>query len=464
MPEPTAAAIFDLDRTLVGGATGPTFTRALKQVGLVTDRDIPGESLLYRVFDLVGENRPSMFLTRQAARLARGWPRARAREAGKRAAAELVERVQPYARVLIEQHRREGRIVAIATTTPFDLVEPLAEELGIHDVIATRYGVRGDAYDGTIDGPFVWGRGKLVAVRRWAERRGVDLGASWAYSDSWYDAPLLGAVAHPVAVNPDPRMNVLAVARRWPVVHLDVPPGVPKLAGIEPQRALQPFAISQLLLFTDLDIAGTERVPERGPAILCGNHRSYFDFVALGYTVARTGRPARFLAKKELFDVPVLGGLSRAIGGIRVDRGTGSDEPLEEAAAALDAGELVVIMPQGTIPRGRAFYEPELHGRWGAARLAAMTGAPVIPVGLWGTEKVWPRNARVPAVWNVLGRPRVQVRVGEPVALAHEDPQADTERIMAAIVDLLPVEARAWREPSAEEIARAMPPGHPGAG
>jgi putative phosphoserine phosphatase/1-acylglycerol-3-phosphate O-acyltransferase len=456
------AAIFDLDRTLVGGASGPIISRALKQVGLVTDRDIPGEGLLFLLFDVVGENRPSMFLTRQAARLARGWPRERAREAGKLAAAELVERVQPYARVLIDEHRREGRTVAIATTTPYDMVEPLAEALGIDEIIATRYGVRDDAYDGTIDGHFVWGRGKLAAVKQWAAGRGIELAGSWAYSDSFYDAPLLGHVGHPVVVNPDPRLRLLAVARRWPTMHLDVPPGVPKLGGVEPQTAAFPFLIPQLMLYADLHIAGTENIPHEGPAILCGNHRSYFDFLALGYVFARIRRPARYLAKKELFDVPVLGDLFRAVGGIRVERGTGSDEPLVEAAAALQAGELVVIMPQGTIPRGRAFYEPELHGRWGAARLAALTGAPVIPIGLWGTEKVWPRNARLPSVWNIARPPDVQVRVGEPVALTHDDPAVDTERIMTAIADLLPFEARVAREPSPDEIARALPPGHAG--
>ena len=62
---------------------------------------------------------------------------------------------------------------------------------------------------------------------------------------------------------------------------------------------------------------------------------------------------------------------------------------------------MVAIMPEGTIPRGPAFFDPELKGRWGAARLAQMTGAPVIPVGMWGTEKVWPRSSRLPNVFNV---------------------------------------------------------------
>jgi putative phosphoserine phosphatase/1-acylglycerol-3-phosphate O-acyltransferase len=471
MPQPASrrsAAIFDLDRTLVGGATGPTITRALRDAGLVSVRELPGETLLYGIFDVLGENRPSMLLTRQAARLSRGWPRAAAREAGKRAAAELAGKIQPYARGLIARHRREGRTVVIATTTPYDLVEPLAEELGVDEIVATRYGlapesgepgVRGDTYDGTIDGPFVWGRGKLTAVREWAAGRGIDLPASWAYSDSWYDTPLLRAVGHPVVVNPDPRLRALAVLRRWPIVHLDVPPGVPKLVGVEPQDVLRRFAIAELSLLAELDIEGIDHIPEDGPAILCANHRSYFDVVALGYAFARLRRPVRFLAKRELFDIPVVGDLSRAFGGIRVDRGTGSDEPLVEAAAALDAGELVAITPQGTIPRGREFYDPVLRGRPGAARLAAMTGAPVVPIGLWGTEHVWPRRSRVPRLANPLHRPQVTVRVGWPVDLPLEDPDADTVRIMEAITDLLPPEAHVVHEPTAAEIDLATPPG-----
>nr|MDQ3756958.1 1-acyl-sn-glycerol-3-phosphate acyltransferase [Actinomycetota bacterium] len=217
----------------------------------------------------------------------------------------------------------------------------------------------------------------------------------------------------------------------------------------------------QLYPYARWDIEGVERIPSSGPAIVVGNHRSYFDTIALGMTVLRAGRAPRFLGKKEVFDAPVIGPAARAMGGIRVDRGSGSDEPLKEAAHVLDAGEVVVVMPQGTIPRGRAFFEPTLVGKTGAARLAAMTGAPVIPVGLWGTEQVWPRSSRLPNVTNVLHPPLVQVRVGDAVPglrLGPKDAKADTEAIMAAIVALLPEEARVPREPTEEEIARALPP------
>src|SRR5439155_4694726 len=109
------------------------------------------------------------------------------------------------------------------------------------------------------------------------------------------------------------------------------------------------------------------------------------------------GRNLRFLGKKEVFDAPVVGQLARAMGGIRVDRGSDTaGDSLQEANRALHAGELVGIMPQGTIPRGRLFYEPKLVGKTGTARLATATRAPVIPVALWGTEAVWPRSATLP--------------------------------------------------------------------
>jgi putative phosphoserine phosphatase/1-acylglycerol-3-phosphate O-acyltransferase len=300
----------------------------------------------------------------------------------------------------------------------------------------------------------------VSAVRRWARHAGVSLDDSFAYSDSVYDLPLLSAVGHPHAVNPDFRLLPLAVLQRWPVLHLDVPPGVPKLLGMEPLDLVRLVVQPQLLPFARFDIGDVGHIPKQGPAVLVANHRSYFDVVVLGLTVLRTGRPLRYLGKKEVFDAPVIGPMATAMGGIRVERGSGSDQPLREAARALEAGDLVAIQPQGTIPRGRAFFDPVLRGRTGAARLAAMSGAPVIPIGLWGTEAVWPRSSRIPKVTNVLHPPSVRARVGRPVRLDLVDPEADTERIMAAIADLLPPEARVPREPTNEEIARAMPAGH----
>ena len=458
----TGAAIFDLDRTLLKGASGPELSRALREAGVIGDRAVPGEALAYRFFDLFGESRPSIMLARQAARVAKGWNCEAVGRAALQAAERLAEAVLPFARPLVAEHKQAGRLLVLATTTPDDMIRPLAEMLGFDDVVATRYGRDGDGcYSGTIEGEFVWGRGKLRAVHDWAAAHDVDVAESWAYSDSFYDVPLLGAVGHPVAVNPDARMAAMALVRRWPILHLDVPAGVPKLPvlDVEPQKVLMTLLRPELLPWVRLDIAGTEMLPRTGPAILVANHRSYFDPLALGFAFAKVGRPVRFLGKREVFDAPVVGQAVRAMGGIRVDRSSGSDTPLVEAEAALAAGELVAILPQGTIPRGPAFFEPELQGRWGAARLAAATKVPVVPLGVWGTEKVWPRSERVPRLWNVLHPPTVRVRVGPAVELKHKSPGPDTKRIMKAIADLLPPEAREPHDPTPEELALTYPPG-----
>ena len=466
------AAFFDLDRTLLAGASGEVFSHAMKAAGLVS-RSIPGESLMFKLFNTVGETVPSMALARQAAVLARGKSQAAIERAAAEAAVTLRAMVQPLAEPLFAEHRAAGRPVVMATTTPYDMVKPLADLLGLDDVVATRYGVNADGtYDGTIVGPFVWSAGKLAAVKAWADAHGVSLDQSYAYSDSVYDTPLLAAVGNPFVVNPDPRMVVMAAARRWPTLDLsaaaDTGNGGSAVAKIpvvnlELQRVALSLTHPLLFPYARFDISGVEHIPSTGPVIMVGNHRSYFDVAAVAVTIARTGRTVRFLGKKEVFDAPVIGQIAAAMGGIRVDRGTGSDEPLQAAADALVAGEMVALMPQGTIPRGKAFFEPKLKGRWGAARLAAMTGATVVPVGLWGTEKVWPRSARVPNVLNVLDPPLVTVRVGAPVALKHDDPDVDTKKIMKAIMALLPPESREKHKPTAEQVAAAMPPGSAGA-
>lgn len=457
--KPRAAAIFDLDRTLLSGASGPVISEALRDAGVLPPGRVPGESLLFGLFNLVGENWPTMMLTRQGARATKGWSVPAVRAAGEAAAVELDARVLPYAKGLLAEHRAEGRLLVLATTTPHDVIAPLAERLGMDHVIATRYHNDGETYDGTIDGEFVWGKGKAREVRHWAEAEQIDLSASYGYSDSYYDVPLLSIVGHPYAVNPDPRLAVIAPLRRWPIVWFDVPPGVPKLGWLEPQTALLQFVRPELFPFVRFRIYGTEHIPASGAAILAGNHRSYFDPIAIGLALTERGRPVRFLGKKEVFDAPVVGDLARAMGGIRVERGTGSDAPLKAAEDALAAGDLVALMPQGTIPRGKEFFNPVLKGRWGAMKLAHATGAPVIPIGLWGTEKVWPRSSRVPLVQNVIDPPTVTVRVGPPVEIGGVSLDADTKKLMKAITALLPPEARRKREPTEAELALTIPAG-----
>ena len=452
--------MFDLDRTLLDGASWPVYHRALRRQGVVGDSTPAALGVLFGLFRGLGETYLSMQATRLAVSRTRGWRTDAVDAAALDALPELLAEVHPYALVLFEEHRSRGDLLVLATTTPHRLAAPLADALGFDACIATRYGELDGAFDGTIDGPFVWNRGKLDAVRAWAAIAGVSLRTSSAYSDSFFDAPLLDAVATPTAVNPDPRLAVLAALRGWPVRWLDKPPGVVKVFGRELQELARPFLNPALVPNARFEFEGLDRLPEGG-FILCANHRSYFDPTAIGLLLARAGRTCRFLGKKEVFDAPVVGLVARALGGIRVDRGSGSDEPLAAAAQALAAGDVVAIMPQGTIPRGTAFFEPVLHGRIGAARLAALTGVPVVPVGLWGTERVWPRSSRLPQL-DVLDRPLVRVVVGEAMQLAGRSARRDTERILAAITALLPPEAHERRDPTDEELRATFPPGYRG--
>jgi putative phosphoserine phosphatase/1-acylglycerol-3-phosphate O-acyltransferase len=456
-----SAAIFDLDRTLVRGATGPVFQEQLRSAGVMRGPNLPFGDLLYRAYNLVGENPLTMRITQAAVRASRGWPVKDVQAAAEAAAEELLSHVRPYARVLIGEHREAGRMLVLATTSPMAFVRPFADRLGFDEVIATRWREEDGRYTGALDGPFIWGRAKLNAVKALAEREGLSLADSYVYSDSYYDAPLLAAVGNPVAVNADPSLAAVARLRGWPMWNLERPEGVIEIGGRELQELLRPLNRPELIPNARIQITGIEHIPATGGAIVVANHRSYFDPTVINLVLAQAGRNARFLGKKEVFDIPVAGAFVKAWGGIRVERGSGSDEPLFHAARALKAGEVVGIFPEGTIPRGPAFFEPDLKGRWGAAKLAALSGVPVIPIGFWGTEKVWPRSSRLPRL-NVTDPPLVTAQVGPAVELTGDDADEDTRRIMTAISALLPPEARELRTPTPEELALTYPPGYKG--
>jgi len=458
MTDATGAVFVDLDRTLIRSASGPLLQAAMVTEGVLpAGRKLPGERYLYGFYNSFGETLPFMSLARAAARLMRGRSAEGVRAAGKASVESLADLVQPWAVDCLAAHRADGRLLVLATTSPHDLVDPLAQALGFDDVIATRYEEVDGTYTGRLVGRFVWGLGKRDAARHWAKEHGIDLADCHAYSDSVFDVPLLSAVGHAHPLNADPRLVGVAVARRWPLEHWDRPPGVPSVVGLEPYHLLRPFIRAESFPYARFTVRGLEHVPAEGPVILASNHRSYFDVAALAIVAARLGRPVRFMGKQEIFDAPVVGQLARALGGIAVDRGGGSGDPMGRATAALRAGEVVIVLPQGTIPRGEAFFDPVLHGKTGAARLAADTGAPVIPIGVWGTEKVWPRKSKVPNVTTLQHPPRVTVTIGPPVKLGLTDAVADTATLMGAIVDLLPDEARAVHVPTEEELAATRP-------
>ncbi|MFZ4514932.1 MAG: lysophospholipid acyltransferase family protein [Acidimicrobiia bacterium] len=175
------------------------------------------------------------------------------------------------------------------------------------------------------------------------------------------------------------------------------------------------------------DVEGVAMLPTVGPAILASNHISYLDPLVLGYVARRRQRRLRFLAKAELFRNPVLGALLRNGGQIPVERN--SPRAVQALTGGLDAlarGECLAVFPEGTISDDLNL----LPGRSGVARLAARSGAPVVPVALWGAQRVWPDGRRP----DLRFRPRIVVVFGEPfIVEKHVRPRDATDQIMRGI-------------------------------
>ena len=180
---------------------------------------------------------------------------------------------------------------------------------------------------------------------------------------------------------------------------------------------------------------GLDVIPATGPALIACNHASYLDPLVNAYAVVRAGRRPRFLAKEDLFRAFGIRWAMKGTKQIPVARGTGDQSPLRNAEAALRAGEVVVIYPEGTVttrPDGLP-----MEGKTGAVRLALTAGVPIIPMVSWGSAPVWQKSG--PGSLRP-GRP-VWVRAGEPIDVAasgveidaHEDVRLLTAELMATL-------------------------------
>lgn len=170
-------------------------------------------------------------------------------------------------------------------------------------------------------------------------------------------------------------------------------------------------------------------IPTGGAALLACNHVSYLDPIMLGLAVERRGRLPRYMAKRELFEVPVFGAMLRQMRHVPVDRQGEAARALDEGVERLRQGHLLGVFPEATI---RPAFDPA-NGKTGAARLALATGAPLIPVGLWGGQAIATKGD---AIHPRRGLP-LAVHVGEPVEPhVGEDAAALTWRLMERIGEL----------------------------
>lgn len=185
------------------------------------------------------------------------------------------------------------------------------------------------------------------------------------------------------------------------------------------------------------DIGGTENVPRKGGALLVSNHIGYLDFVFAGLAALPAKRLVRFMAKESVFRHKVSGPLMRAMKHIPVDRSEGM-HAYAHALDALRSGEIIGVFPEATI--SQSFTLKSFKS--GAARLAMEAGVPMLPVALWGTQRLWTKGHA-----RNLGRSGfpVTIRVGEPMSpLESEKPGALTRRLRLRVQELLEDAQRAY--------------------
>jgi HAD superfamily hydrolase (TIGR01490 family) len=219
-----SAAFFDLDKTVIAKSSALAFGRPFYRDGLITRRDVVKSAYAQLMFRLGGTDEQSMARTRDyLAELCKGWQVDQVRQI---VTETLHELINPYvyaeAAALIEEHQAAGRDIVLVSASGEEIVRPIGELLGITDVIATRMTIEDGRYNGRVEF-YAAGLSKVTAVTEMAEERGYDLGESYAYSDSFSDAPLLEAVGHPTAVNPDRMLRRLATENAWPVLEFRHP-------------------------------------------------------------------------------------------------------------------------------------------------------------------------------------------------------------------------------------------------
>ncbi len=187
-----------------------------------------------------------------------------------------------------------------------------------------------------------------------------------------------------------------------------------------------------------------DEIPDEGPVILAANHISNADAVILGaWLTKRLGRRIHWLGKKEMFDWPVVGWVSRNGGVHPVDRGSADVDAFRTAERVLNEGHVLMIFPEGTRSPTGELQKP----KDGLAMLALRTGAPIVPIGIADTDRVWPKGRLLPRPGG-----HATMRVGRPFRPADELPEGlDRKAAKAAATDLI-----------MRRIAAELPPRHRG--
>jgi HAD superfamily hydrolase (TIGR01490 family) len=247
-PDEKGAAFFDLDRTLIAGSSTFQFGRAAYKAGMLGRRELARDTYDHLVFRLKGSTDKGTDAVK--ARIAKLLEGARVRDLQRLSPAVLagvLPRLYPRMLELAYAHQDAGRPVFICTAAAQEMAELMAIVLTFDGAVGSVAEVIDGVYTGRAGGPFNYREGKALAIRELAEREGIDLAASYAYSDSESDLPMLRLVGHPVAVNPDKELARVAREEGWEIMRFErlgrqlrVAAAAALVGGLAVRRAVRP--------------------------------------------------------------------------------------------------------------------------------------------------------------------------------------------------------------------------------
>jgi HAD superfamily hydrolase (TIGR01490 family) len=228
-----SAAFFDLDKTIIAKSSTLAFSKPFYQGGLLNRRAVLRSAYAQFVFAVSGADHDQLEKMRAyLTQMVTGWDVQVVRQSVSETLHTIIDPlVYEEAVDLIEEHQAAGREVVIVSASGSEVVEPIGAMLGVDHVIATTLRAEDGRYTGDVEF-YAYGPNKAEAMVALAAERGYDLDASYAYSDSETDAPMLSAVGHPFAVNPDKALRRIAEEKGWPVLVFARPVALRRRLGL----------------------------------------------------------------------------------------------------------------------------------------------------------------------------------------------------------------------------------------
>ncbi len=229
-----SAAFFDLDKTIIAKSSTLAFSKPFFEGGLLSRRAVLRSAYAQFMFSINGADHDQLekmraYLTQMVA----GWDVEVVRQSVGETLHSIIDPIVfDEAVELIEEHQAAGRDVVIVSASGTEVVEPIGEMLGVDHVIATTLVVKNGRYTGEVEF-YAYGPNKAKAMKELAAERGYDLAESYAYSDSETDAPMLAAVGHPFAVNPDKTLRRIADEKGWPILTFARPVALRRRLGLD---------------------------------------------------------------------------------------------------------------------------------------------------------------------------------------------------------------------------------------